>query len=160
MNDYQKIMNLIGTYGQTVDDWPRRPENYAALFAEDGQFTDNGVTVGPRSKILELMRSAAEGTREQPQIAGTRHLQLNPIVHVDGGKGTGSIDLLVLELGPKHGWRIRGSGRYNDKYLRGSDGVWRFQSRTLSWFKGAGPDPINPDLAGRYADIFRAVMSE
>ena len=159
-NDYQQIMNLIGRYGQTVDDWPRRPDDYAALFTEDGQFTDNGVTVGPGQKILDLMRFAAKATREEPQLAGTRHLQLNPIIDVDGDSGTGSVDLVVLELSPDDGWRIRGSGRYTDEYVRGIDGTWRFRSRTIAWFKDAGPDPRQPDLAGVYASLFHRIMSD
>ena len=160
MDDYQVIMNLIGSYGQTVDDWPRRPEDYATLFAEDGQFTDNGVTVGPTEKILKLMRFAAKATREEPQLAGTRHLQFNPVINVDGDSGTGSVDLIVLELSPDNGWRIRGSGRYADEYVRGFDGEWRFQSRTITWFKDAGPNPLDPDIAGTYANLFRAIISE
>lgn len=160
MNDYQKIMNLIGSYGQAVDDWPRRPDDYAAFFAEDGQFTDNEVTVGPREKILKLMRFAAKQTAEEPQLAGTRHLQLNPVVNVDGDRGTGSVDLVVLELSPDNGWRIRGSGRYADEYVRGTDDAWRFQSRTVTWFKEAGPDPLNPALTDIYAKLFMGIMRE
>ena len=160
LSDYQQIMNLLGTYGQTVDDWPRRPDDYAALFAEDGQFTDNGVTVGPRDKILKLMTVAADHTREQPLLAGTRHLHLNPVVDVDGDRGTGSVDLVVLELSADHGWQTRGCGRYADEYVRGIDGAWRFQSRTITWFKETGPDPRNPDLADTYASLFRWVMTD
>jgi|GEM_PF-5373115 len=35
MNDYQRISNLIGRYGQIVDEWPRQPDAYAELFTED-----------------------------------------------------------------------------------------------------------------------------
>ena len=129
-------MNLLGTYGQTVDEWPRRPNDYASLFTDDAYFTDNGVTVGPRSKILGLMQGAAELTVDQPLLAGTRHLHLNPVIHIEDDRGTGSVDLLVLELSPNHGWAVRGSGRYADEYARCADGAWRFKSRVLTWFKG------------------------
>lgn len=160
MNEYHAIMNLLGTYGQTVDEWPRRPNDYADLFTEDAQFTDNGITVGPRSKILALMQGAADITSDQPLLAGTRHLHLNPVINIDGERGTGSVDLLVLELSPEHGWRVRGSGRYADEYARCTDGVWRFKSRILTWFKDAGPDPLNPKLGAIYADIFRQAMAD
>lgn len=32
MNDEQRISNLIGRYGQTVDERPRQPDAYAAIF--------------------------------------------------------------------------------------------------------------------------------
>ena len=160
MNDYQRILNLLGRYGQTVDEWPRKPEDYAALFAEDGRFTDNGVTIEPREKILSLMRRAAEGTREQPRLEGTRHLQLNPVIEVEGDRGTGSVDLMVLELSADHGWRVRGSGRYRDEYVRDQGGTWRFQSRALTWFKDLGPDPLNPRLGDAYARLFQSVMNQ
>jgi len=159
VNDYQAIMNLLGTYGQTVDEWPRRPNDYANLFTEDAQFTDNGVTIGPRSKIRGLMQGAAELTNDQPLLAGTRHFHLNPVITIDGDEGTGSVDLLVLELSPERGWRVRGSGRYADEYARGTDGAWRFKSRVLTWFKDAGPDPLNPQLGEIYANVFRQAMA-
>lgn len=157
MNDHQAIMNLIGSYGQIVDAWPRQPENYADHFTEDGSFTDNGVTVGPRSRILALMRGAAERTKDQPLLAGTRHLQFNPVIEVDGATGRGSVDLLVIELSPEKGWHIRGSGRYTDVYQRDESGVWKFRSRTVTWYKDAGPDPRDPALKDAYRNRFQAV---
>ncbi|WP_417522408.1 nuclear transport factor 2 family protein [Marinovum sp.] len=159
MNDYQAVMNLIGSYGQTVDEWPRQPERYADHFTEDGSFSDNGVEVGPRSKILALMKSAAGRTETQPLLAGTRHYQLNPIIHLEGDRGHGSVDLMVVELSPEAGWRIRGCGRYKDEYAKDPDGAWRFRSRILTWFKDAGPDPRNPALAEAYRDRFLAFMT-
>ena len=160
MNDYQRIANLIGRYGQTVDEWPRQPDAYADLFTEDGEFTDNGVTIHTRQKLRRLMMLAAEQTTDQPLLAGTRHLMLNPVIEVDGDLGTGSVDLLVIELSAEHGWRIRGSGRYHDRYRRDEDGAWRFQSRRLEWFKDGGPDPRSPRLGDAYAAVFQSVMDE
>jgi len=160
MNDYQHISNLIGRYGQTVDEWPRQPDAYADLFTEDAEFTDNGVTIRSRAKLRRLMSLAAEHTSDQPLLAGTRHLMMNAVIEVDGSHGTGSVDLVVIELSAEHGWRIRGSGRYYDRYRRDDDGAWRFQSRRLEWFKDAGPDPRSPQLADAYARIFQSVMNE
>lgn len=160
MNDYQRISNLIGRYGQTVDEWPRQPDAYADLFTEDAEFTDNGVTIRSREKLRQLMSLAAEHTSDQPLLAGTRHLMLNTVIEVEGELGTGSVDLLVIELSAEHGWRIRGSGRYHDHYVRDVDGVWQFQSRRLEWFKDGGPDPRSPRLGDAYAAVFQSVMDE
>ncbi len=160
MNDHQHISNLIGRYGQTVDEWPRQPDAYAQLFTEDAEFTDNGVTIRSRQKLRRLMSLAAEHTSDQPLLAGTRHLMLNPVIEVDGPQGNGTVDLLVIELSEDHGWRIRGSGRYHDQYLRDVDGAWRFRSRRLEWFKNGGPDPRSPHLGDAYAAVFQSVMDE
>lgn len=160
MNDYQHISNLIGRYGQIVDEWPRQPDAYADLFTDDAEFTDNGVTIRSRAKLHRLMTLADEHTRDQPMLAGTRHLMLNPVIEVDGAKGNGSVDLLVIELSADHGWRIRGSGRYHDQYARDVDGTWRFRSRRLQWFKDGGPDPRSPGLGDAYAAVFQSVMNE
>ena len=159
MNDYQKIQNLIGSYGQTVDAWPRQPETYANFFTEDGRFTDNGVTIQPRHKILQLMQTAAAHEKDQPPLSGTKHLQLNPVITIDGDTGTGSVDLVVLELVEEQGWRVRGCGRYVDEYAKDGDGNWRFKSRDVRWHKDLGPDPRNPGLATAYAEFFKAIMS-
>ncbi|MEZ5372947.1 MAG: nuclear transport factor 2 family protein [Microthrixaceae bacterium] len=160
MNDHQRISNLIGRYGQTVDEWPRQPDAYADLFTEDAEFTDNGVTIRSREKLRRLMSLAAEHTGDQPLLAGTRHLMLNTVIEVDGEQGTGSVDLLVIELSDQHGWRIRGSGRYHDQYVRDPDGAWRFRSRRLEWFKDGGPDPRSPQLGDAFAAVFQSVMDE
>ncbi len=77
MNDYQRISNLIGCYGQTVHEWPRQPGAYADLFIEDAEFTDNGVSIRSRARLRRLMSLATEQTSDQPPLAGKRHLMLN-----------------------------------------------------------------------------------
>ncbi|GAB5454825.1 MAG: hypothetical protein Hens2KO_10540 [Henriciella sp.] len=159
LNDYQKIQNLIGSYGQIVDAWPRQPQRYADHFTEDGGFTDNGVTITPRHKILQLMKTAVAHEKDQSVLSGTKHLQLNPVIMIDGDTGTGSVDLVVLELSEELGWQVRGCGRYSDEYAKGRDGTWRFKSREVTWHKDLGPDPCNPGLATAYAGFFKAIMS-
>lgn len=159
MNDYQKIQNLIGSYGQIVDAWPRQPETYADHFTEDGGFTDNGVTIKPRHKILLLMKAAAAHEQDQPALSGTKHLQLNPVITIEGDTGTGSVDLVVLELSGQHGWQVRGCGRYLDEYAKERDGNWRFKSREVCWHRNTDPDPRNPGLTAAYAEFFKAIMN-
>ncbi|QFU76843.1 nuclear transport factor 2 family protein [Halioglobus maricola] len=157
MNDIDEIRNLIASYGQVVDTFPRDPQRYADHFVEDGSFTDCGVTLTPRTKILQLMEAALSAESEAPPLSGTRHLQMNSVINVDGDFALATTQLMVIELGEK-GWRIRGSGQYTDDIVRDVDGRWRFKSKVVTWFKELGPDPLSPDLSALYAGFFQSIM--
>lgn len=143
-----------------MDGVPRDPEGYAAHFTEDGSFTDNGVTLTPRSKIRALMEAAQLATADQHPLTGTRHLQFNSVIEIDGDKAAAKSQVLVLELNAEQGWRIRGSGFYTDEIVRDASGEWKFKSRIVTWFKDLGPDPLNPGLSELYAGFFRGIMTQ
>ncbi|NKI18692.1 nuclear transport factor 2 family protein [Spongiibacter sp. KMU-166] len=158
MNDIDEIRNLIASYGQTVDSFPRDPRRYADHFVEEGAFTDCGVTLSPRSKIKQLMETARSAEVEAAPLSGTRHLQLNSVINVDGDSAHATSQLVVVELSEK-GWKIRGIGQYTDDIVRDVDGCWRFKSKVVTWFKGLGPDPLNPELSSFYESVFLSIMN-
>ena len=160
MTEYNAIRNLIGSYGQTVDSVPRQPQKYADHFIEDGSFTDCGVTIHPRSKIKALMQAALEYGKNQPKHSGTRHLQFNTVIKITGeGAASSTSQLMVLELGPEVGWRIRNIGLYTDEIVKDTDGQWKFKSRVVTWYKDLGPDPLNSDLGTMMGHFFKAIMA-
>jgi len=160
MTEYNAIKNLIGSYGQTVDSVPRQPQKYADHFIEDGSFTDCGVTIQPRSKIKALMQAALEHGKNQPKHSGTRHLQFNTVINITGeGTASSTSQLMVLELGPEVGWRIRNIGLYTDEIVKDTDGKWKFKSRVLTWYKDLGPDALNPDLGNMMGGFFKVIMA-
>jgi ketosteroid isomerase-like protein len=160
MADIDEIRNLIASYGQIVDAVPRDPQRYADHFIEQGSFTDNGVTVTPRSKIKALMEAARQLEEQAAPLSGTRHLQLNSVINVDGDCAAATSQVVVVALSEEHGWRIRGIGQYTDEIVRDVDGCWRFKSRVVTWFKDLGPDPLNPGLGELYASFFESIMAQ
>src|SRR3954468_2925289 len=156
MTDHDEIRNLIARYAHAAD--AHDADAYAALYVEDGALTENGVTVTPRSKIRELVEYARERAASAPQPSGTKHLQLNSVLDIDGDQARAVTDLVAVTLDPREGFRIRGCGTYTDEIVRDHDGHWRFKSRTVSWFKDAGPDPLNPGFARGMEEAFEHVM--
>lgn len=63
MNDDQRISNLVGRYGQTVDEWPRQPDAYADLFTEYVATNDERV-LEIDMEYWEPMLEAAESCAE------------------------------------------------------------------------------------------------
>jgi uncharacterized protein (TIGR02246 family) len=158
MTDHDEIRNLIGRYAHAAD--AQSADDYASLYVEDGSLTENGITVTPRERIRALVEYAGSLAAGQPQPSGTKHLQLNTVIDVHGDTASAVTDLVAVTLDPEQGFRIRGCGTYTDEIVRDHDGRWRFKSRTVTWFKNAGPDPLNPTFAHAMEQIFEHVMSE
>src|SRR5690606_33933673 len=111
MTDHDEIRNLFAQYSHYADD--DRFEDYPALFSRDGVLVEGGVEL-PREKMPILMRTYAKFKREMAQPYGSKHLQVNSAIYVDGDKATAVTDLVDIKLKPS-GWHIGGSGRYNDE---------------------------------------------
>jgi len=160
MSDYDAIRNLIASYGQSIDSRPRDPNFIASHYIDDCSFTDNGVTLTGRKQIRSLLDAAKAIDAQQPELSGTRHLQMNSIINFDDDKAIATTQVVVLELGTEQGWRIRGCGMYTDNIVLDSKGEWKFKSKAVTWFTSAGPDPLNPALAGLYKDFFESIKYE
>ena len=105
------------------------------------------------------MEAAKSVTADQPALSGTRHLQFNSVIEIDGDIASATSQVLVLELNADRGWGIRGSGLYTDEIVREANGEWKFKSRTVTWYNDLGPDPLNPKVAELYAGFFRSIMA-
>lgn len=159
MTDYDAIRNLIASYGQNIDSRPRDPEFIANHYLEDCSFTDNGVTLSGREKILSLLTAAKAIEAEQPELSGTRHLQMNSVINIDNDQALATTQVVVLELNAEQGWKIRGCGMYTDNIELDSEGQWKFKSKEVTWFTSAGPDPLNPALGDLYKDFFNGIKT-
>ena len=160
MSDYDAIRNLIASYGQSIDSRPRDPDFIASHYVDDCSFTDNGVTLNGRKQIKSLLDAAKAVDAQQPELSGTRHLQMNSVININDDKALATTQVVVLELGAEQGWKIRGCGMYTDNIELDSEGEWKFKSKEVTWFTSAGPDPLNPALGGLYKDFFNKIKSE
>ena len=105
------------------------------------------------------MEAARAQELNAPKLSGSKHVQVNTVINVDGDRADGTTQLIVLELNAKQGWRIRGCGTYTDDIVLDHDGCWRFKSRTVNWIPDVGPDPMNPALGEMYKNFFKAIMA-
>ena len=160
MSDYDAIRNLIASYGQSIDSRPRDPDFIASHYVDDCSFTDNGVTLNGRKQIKSLLDAAKAVDAQQPELSGTRHLQMNSVININDDKALATTQVVVLELATEQGWRIRGCGMYTDNIQLDRKGEWKFKSKEVSWFTNAGPDPLNTALGGLYKDFFNKIKSE
>ncbi|WP_159819210.1 nuclear transport factor 2 family protein [Colwellia sp. 20A7] len=160
MSDYDAIRNLIASYGQSIDSRPRDPDFIASHYIDNCSFTDNGVTLTGRKQIRSLLDAAKTMDAQQPELSGTRHLQMNSLINIDNDKALATTQVVVLELNAEQGWRIRGCGIYTDNIELDGEGEWKFKSKEVTWFTSAGPDPLNPALAGLYKDFFESIKYE
>ncbi len=157
MSDYDAIRNLLASYSHYADD--EDYEAYAGNYTEDGALVESGIVITPRAKIRELARRAAEMSAQAPKPSGSKHLQMNSAIQVNGDTATALSDLLVIRLDPENGWQIRGSGRYSDRLVK-EKGRWRFKRREVTWYKNFGLDPLHPEHEAVLVGLLKDVMGQ
>ena len=153
--DYRDLVNLQGAYGYYVDkgQW----DLAADLFAEDGtlEIAGRGVYVG-RERVREYLHHLPPYERG----ALFNHMQLQPVIHIDGqastAKGRWRTLIMIGWLGREGRW---GEATYENSYRR-ENGKWRIASLhgvinfyceyEKGWHKGGVPllrsiDGLVPD---------------
>lgn len=122
------IRRLVARYAQLDDDG--NLDELSELFVEECWLDAAGQRSNGRVQVKAFVRKAVLGRK-------LRHVMTNHLVTVEGPSlASGSADLLLLEAAPDGEWVVAGSHRYQDCYLRGSDGEWRFRSRQITpWQK-------------------------
>jgi len=117
----QDIQRVMARYSHFVSD--RRYDEWAALYAEDGQFIGpGGLRVEGRKNLEQYIRAAHAGWR-------MKHVTANIIVDSDpdAGTATATSDWVVMRVDGGAN-RIASVGRYNDSFVNVA-GQWQFSSR-------------------------------
>ena len=128
LESIEAIKRLKARYCTHCDD-DYAPDAIASLFAEDAVWQASEGFGEHRGR--EAIRSFFAGV--SGRITFAAHLVLNPVVEVDGDRGTGAWRLImpctVVEDGaPEARWMV---GEYDDRFVR-QDGVWLFQSLNVT----------------------------
>jgi hypothetical protein len=116
--DYMEIQQLYARYNVAIDSGDA--EAYAATFTADGVFNNfagHDALVG----FIKIWRERLNG-------ANRRHWNSNLLISGDGNNATGSVYLLLLDIGSKPAG-IAGVGSYTDSLIKTPKG-WRFTKRT------------------------------
>jgi len=120
--DERAIRRLVARYCHAIAE--RDDDAWAATFAEDAEWRVLGAVVAGREQILAHYRKLVSGVRWVVQVTH------DGIVDVDGDTAHGR--WLILEfLQWSNGTGGQNVARYQDDYVRGADGEWRFARREL-----------------------------
>jgi hypothetical protein len=128
---HEAIRNLLGTYCELIDsgDFAGLGELFAGAVLRDeaGNETAQG-----RDGVVALYTAT---TRRHPDgTPRTRHLTVNPIIHVDAAAGTATARsaYVVLQATDEVALQPIISGRYRDRFARLDGGGWAFTERTFT----------------------------
>ncbi len=122
LEDLEEIRQLFVDYGRHLD--AGDVEAYADLFADDGE-----ILLGPigrakgRAEIVALMTKV----KERAQTASF-HLVTNPVVRIDGDRGTGEVLWTVIKPDAAGKLEVAMFGRHVDELVR-ERGRWRIRKR-------------------------------
>jgi uncharacterized protein (TIGR02246 family) len=134
LRDERAIRNLVARYCHAIGE--RDDEAWAATWAEDGEWRVLGAVVRGRQAVLEHYRKLVTNVAWVVQFAH------DGLVEVDGDGAVGRWQI-VEHLQWQGGQGGQNVGRYRDRYVRCSDGAWRFALREFQPVY-LGP----PDLSG------------
>lgn len=145
MSDYDEIRNLIASYALTAHD--QKFEEFADNFAEDGELVELGRSI-PKSALINLQKLSVEAKKKLPQPNGSKHIQVNTVIRIDGETARAVTDLVSIRLAPATGWTIGGTGRYDDDLVK-TDGRWLFRRREVTWYDNLPSHLDDPQYGNR-----------
>ena len=125
LTDREEIRDLLNEYGRALDD--RRLEEYAALFAQDGEWVGGFGTAHGPDGVLEMMSEAFAGSPNDGENRNY-HVLSNMIVDVEGDRAEAWSRWTFYVAGEDGRPTVAGAGIYEDDLIR-EDGEWKFQRR-------------------------------
>ena len=129
------IRRLLAEYCQFLDDG--HFDDWIDLFTDEVVFVVMGMRKRGRAEVRDFIEPA-----QQADARGT-HTISAPLIHVDGGAATSTVDFVWLSRAGEVGQ----IGRYHDTFERQPD-RWRFATREIVF---AGDRPIGTEGAAHDA---------
>ncbi len=125
------IRRLLAEYCHAYDD--KRPDDFAALFADDAEFRVFGDVRRGRQEIRDNIGVQA------PAMPPGQHVTYNSVIEIEpsGETARAWTDFLYLRK-DDGGHTISNAGRYHDRLVREPD-RWRFRTRTIVFLGEAVP---------------------
>ena len=130
--DYIEIQQLYARYNHAIDSGDA--EGWADTFTADGVFAG-------RFKGRDALIGFVKLWRERMNGAQRRHWNSNLTIAGDGKTATGSVYLMLLDIGQKP-VAVASTGTYADALVKTANG-WRFTSRVVN----NDPSPAAPPPA-------------
>ena len=128
LSDREAVRDVLLEYGRAFDE--RRLEDYANLFAADGEWVGGPTVARGPAEVLEMVRRTVS---EIPSAPGARnfHVMTNMMIEVDGDTATAWSRYTFYMPGADGQPDPVVTGVYDDKLVR-ADGKWKFLRRQLT----------------------------
>jgi len=121
------IMRTMAVYCHAMD--YSQPEVWAQCFTDDGVYRARF----PNGDLREIAGRAAlmayAAAHEGPPKKYPKHMSWAPVIDINGDTAVATGMFIIFNQGSA-GPIVEVYGHYDDELQRGSDGVWRFKSRT------------------------------
>jgi uncharacterized protein (TIGR02246 family) len=126
--DREAIRDVLLEYGRSFDE--RRLEDYANLFADNGEWIGGPTVAKGPAEVLEMVKRTVA---ELPTAPGARnfHVMTNMMVDVDGDTATAWSRYTFYMPGADGQPDPVVTGVYDDKLIK-VGGKWKFLSRKLT----------------------------
>lgn len=135
--DREQIRDVLLEYGRAFDE--RRLEDYANLFAENGQWIGGPTVATGPAEVLEMITRVVENIPTGP---GKRnfHVMTNMDVDVEGDTATAWSRFIFYMPGEDGKAVLSTTGTYDDQLVR-VGGSWKFLRRQLTGDVAPPPKP-------------------
>lgn len=126
--DREQIRDVLLEYGRAFDE--RRLEDYANLFADNGQWIGGPTIATGPAEVLEMITRVVGNIPTGP---GKRnfHVMTNMVVDVEGDTATAWSRFIFYMPGEDGKAELSTTGTYDDQLVR-VDGTWKFLRRQLT----------------------------
>ena len=132
LEDLEEIRDLLNAYGRTLDE--KDAPGYAALFAEDAEWSGGGYSASTRAGIQQMVERLFANN---PPPTGSSHVMTSMMIELDCDAAKSWCRWMLVIPGPDGKPTIRVAGRYMDDLAR-IDGRWKFKTRYLTHDLRAG----------------------
>jgi 3-phenylpropionate/cinnamic acid dioxygenase small subunit len=130
LEDLEEIRTLFESYGHHLD--RGEFDEYAELYAEDGQMRLGPVRADGRANIAEAARNGFGGGGKERTIRegglGGLHIVSSPRITLDGDRATAEVMWTVIVRDEDEKPFVSSVGHHSDELVR-EDGRWRFAKR-------------------------------
>jgi uncharacterized protein (TIGR02246 family) len=120
--DELAVRNLLSRYAHLLDG--RKPDEFAALFADDALLSAAGNELRGREQIRGFVVSLLDK-------APGKHVTVNTDLRPASAHRVEATSDFVLLARHADSWSIARAGRYDDVLERDAAGVWRFRTRVI-----------------------------
>lgn len=125
--DQLEILQLLYRYGHALDSGDA--EGFAALFSDDGSFTDLDHAVVGHDALVGLV---IDHHRDHPEAITSQHWVQSPVITGDGDTAEVDAYVIVFKQGAPAGAIPLVMGTYHDVLRRLPDRGWVFQERNVT----------------------------
>ena len=125
--DQLEILQLLYRYGHALDSGDA--EGFAALFTDDGTFSDLDHSVAGHDGLAGLV---TDHHRDHPEAITSQHWLQSPVITGDGDRAEVDAYVIVFKKSEGAGATPAVMGTYHDELVKHPDRGWLFEHRMVA----------------------------